>query len=189
MKARKNKTYHTHHKKQPFNLKNQENEHYNRMSDEHIFQNEETIPYKQNKRGHGQGKNKSFYTQEENPNLENNHLKQGPIPSQASGLSRKKAEKIFYENQEVFKESKPNFMEESIEENSVESSVERARDDLLQEDLNFKKIPYYLKKNQKLVNRSKADIALKTKILHFIVWMFRKKLILCLLKLRIIKKG
>ena len=139
MKARKNKTYHIHHKKQLFNLKNQENEHYNRMSDEHIFQNEETIPYKQNKKGHGQGKNKSFYTQEENPNLENNHLKQGPIPSQASGLSRKKAEKIFYENQEVFKESKPNFMEESIEENSVESSVERARDDLLPEDLNFKK--------------------------------------------------
>ena len=129
MKVRQNKAYHTHHKKQLFNLKNQENEHYNRMSDEHIFQNEETIPYKQNKKGHGQGKNKSFYTQEENPNLENNHLKQGPIPSQASSLSRKKAEKIFYTNQETFnRESKPNFMEKN--------SVEKNRDDLLPKDLN-----------------------------------------------------
>lgn len=163
MKARKNKTYHTHHKKQLFNLKNQENEHYNRMSDEHIFQNEETIPYKQNKKGHGQGKNKSFYTQEENPNLENNHLKQGPIPSQASGLSRKKAEKIFYENQEVFKESKPNFMEESIEENSVESSVERARDDLLPEDLNFKKDTLLFEEESEIGKQEQGRYSFKNK--------------------------
>ena len=132
MKARQNKAYHTHHKEQPFNLKNKENEYYNRMPDEHIFQNEEIISYRQNKRMCGQGKNKGFYTQEENPNLENSSLKQEPILSKASSLSRKKAEKIFYTNQETFnRESKPNFMEEN--------SVERDRDDLLPEDLNFKK--------------------------------------------------
>lgn len=132
MKARQNKAYHTHHKEQPFNLKNKENEYYNRMPDEHIFQNEEIISYRQNKRMCGQGKNKGFYTQEENPNLENSPLKQEPILSKASSLSRKKAEKIFYTNQETFnRESKPNFMEEN--------SVERDRDDLLPEDLNFKK--------------------------------------------------
>ena len=102
------------------------------MPDEHIFQNEEIISYRQNKRMCGQGKNKGFYTQEENPNLENSPLKQEPILSKASSLSRKKAEKIFYTNQETFnRESKPNFMEEN--------SVERDRDDLLPEDLNFKK--------------------------------------------------
>ena len=96
------------------------------------FQNEEIISYRQNKRMCGQGKNKGFYTQEENPNLENSPLKQEPILSKASSLSRKKAEKIFYTNQETFnRESKPNFMEEN--------SVERDRDDLLPEDLNFKK--------------------------------------------------
>ena len=132
MKARQNKAYHTHHKEQLFNLKNKENEYYNRMPDEHIFQNEEIISYRQNKRMCGQGKNKSFYTQEENPNLENSSLKQEPILSKASSLSRKKAEKIFYTNQETFnRESKPNFMEEN--------SVERDRGDLLPEDLNFKK--------------------------------------------------
>ena len=189
MKARKNKTYHTHHKKQLFNLKNQENEHYNRMSDEHIFQNEETIPYKQNKRGHGQGKNKSFYTQEENPNLENNHLKQGPIPSQASGLSRKKAEKIFYENQEVFKESKPNFMEESIEENSVESSVERARDDLLPEDLNFKKDTLLFEEESEIGKQEQGRYSFKNKNTAFHRLDVQEETNLCLLKLRIIKKG
>lgn len=163
MKARKNKTYHTHHKKQPFNLKNQENEHYNRILDERIFQNEEVIPYRQNKRGHGQGKNKSFYTQEENPNLENSSLKQEPIPSKASGFNRKKAEKIFYENQEVFKESKPNFMEESMEENSVESSVERARDDLLLEDLNLKKDTLLFEEESEIGKQGQGRYSFKNK--------------------------
>jgi len=167
MKARKNKAYHTHHKEQPFNLKNQENEHYNRILDERILQNEEVVPYRQNKKMYGQGKNKSFYTQEENSDLENSPLEQGPIPSKASGWNRKKAEKIFYANQEAFKESKPNFMEESIEENSVESSVERARDDLLPEDLNLKKDTLLFEEESEIGKQEQGSYSFKNKNTEF----------------------